>query len=484
VLALPDDDSLTPAERFSLDLLVDLSALVRCEGPGGGATIRLTVTDSGAAASLASLRSRDWTISVVDREVRVDRALLAFVAEVAGFGAEQRSTAADRYNRVPSAESPMVQASAEREPVVSVIAQKLAAAARSAAPRDALLILDPWPEGHRWAAALTHDLDVVQWWPAFTLLRLAELTRRLHIGLAARVLGSVIQSAARDVVWDGVRAVLEIEASHGVRSTWFVLCGDPTFASARAGDLTYSIDSPLARRILSAVTAAGHELGLHGSFATSDDHSQFTLQHERLEAVTGRPVRGVRQHYLRWRPDSTPQGMATAGFSYDSTFGFADRNGFRLGVADVVPVWSAATQSTLPLDEVPFTWMDRALSKYRGVEDPNAWVDDALELADVSRAVQGLWVGIWHPNLTSALGFPSALEAYTRLVGELRAREPYVATMGELVAWRRARRAVRAVARQPDGTVILSDALLDSRIVIRGGDGRPVGVRPSESGLP
>jgi peptidoglycan/xylan/chitin deacetylase (PgdA/CDA1 family) len=324
----------------------------------------------------------------------------------------------------------------------------------------------------------------VQWWPAFTLLRLAELTRRLHIGLAARVLGSVIQSAARDVVWDGVRAVLEIEASHGVRSTWFVLCGDPTFASARAGDLTYSIDSPLARRILSAVTAGGHELGLHGSFTTSDDHSQFTLQHERLEAVTGRLVRGVRQHYLRWRPDSTPPGMATAGFSYDSTFGFADRNGYRLGVADVVPVWSAAAQSTLPLDEVPFTWMDRALSKYRGVEDPNAWVDDALSLADASRAVEGLWVGIWHPNLTSALGFPSALEAYARLDGDLRAREPYDAPMGELVAWRRARRAVRAVARQPDGTVILSDALLDSRIVIRHGDGRPVAVRPSESGLP
>jgi hypothetical protein len=484
VLALPDDDSLTPAERFSLDLLVDLSALVRSEGPGGGATIRLAVTDGGVATSLASLRSRGWTISVVDREIRVDRALLAFVAEVAGFTAEQRSSAADRYNRVPSTESPMVQASAEREPVVSAIARALATAARTAAPRGALLTLDPWPEGHRWAAALTHDLDVVQWWPAFTLLRFAELARRGHIGLAARVLGAVLRSGARDVVWGGVRTVLEIEASQGVRSTWFVLCGDPTFASARAGDLTYSIDSPLARRILSAVTAGGHEVGLHGSFVTSDDHTQFMQQRERLEAATERQVRGVRQHYLRWRPDSTPPGMATAAFSYDSTFGFADRNGFRLGVADVVPVWSAATQSTLPLDEVPFTWMDRALSKYRGVEDPNAWVDDALALADASRAVEGLWVGIWHPNLTSALGFPSALEAYTRLVGELRAREPYVATMGELVAWRRARRAVRAVARQPDGTVVLSDALLDSRIVIRDGDGRPVGVRPSESGLP
>lgn len=482
MLALPDDDSLTPAERFSLDLLVDLSALVRCEGPG--ATTRLTLTDGGVSTTLASLRSRGWTLSIGDGELRIDRALLAFVAEVAGFAAEQRSTAADRFNRVPSSESPMVQASAEREPVVSMIAQALATAARTAAPRDAVLALDPWPDGHRWAAALTHDLDVVQWWPAFTLLRLAELTKRGRLGLAARVLGAVGRSAGRDVVWEGVRSVMEIEAAHGIRSTWFVLCGDPTFATARAGDLTYRIDSPLARRILSAVSAGGHELGVHGSFATSDDHSQFTTQRQRLESVAGGPVRGVRQHYLRWRPDSTPAGMSSGGFSYDSTFGFADRNGFRLGVADVVPVWSAAAQSTLPLDEVPFTWMDRALSKYRGVEDPDAWVDDALALADACRAVQGLWVGIWHPNLTSALGFPGALDAYARLTGELATRTPYVATMSELVEWRRARRAVRAVARQPDGTVVLSDALADSRVVIRDGDGRQVGVWASDSGLP
>src|SRR2546430_9989656 len=56
----------------------------------------------------------------------------------------------------------------------------------------------------------------------------------------------------------------------------------------------------------------------------------------------------------------------------------------------------------------PFTWMDRALSKYRGIEDPAAWSKDALELATTARAVGGLWVGLWHPNLTPALGFPDA----------------------------------------------------------------------------
>jgi hypothetical protein len=149
--------------------------------------------------------------------------------------------------------------------------------------------------------------------------------------------------------------------------------------------------------------------------------------------------------------------MRDAGFDYDSTAGFADRNGFRLGVADVVRTWIDPRASTLPMDEVPFTWMDRALSKYQGVEAPDAWIDDALALADECRAVQGLFVGIWHPNLTPALGFPGAPAAYARLVEALVQRDAYVAPLAELVTWRRARRRVRATAIGPDGRVSLND---------------------------
>ena len=56
-----------------------------------------------------------------------------------------------------------------------------------------------------------------------------------------------------------------------------------------------------------------------------------------------------------------------------------------------------------------------------------------LELAERSRAVNGLWVGIWHPNLTPALGFPGAPAAYARLVIGLRERGAWIAPLGELV---------------------------------------------------
>jgi hypothetical protein len=275
-------------------------------------------------------------------------------------------------------------------------------------------------------------------------------------------------------VWDGVEGILAAERAHAVRSTWFILCGTPTFRTMRAGDLTYVPEAVAARRIITAVASAGHGVELHGSFDTYVDEDCFREQRLRLGTISGRVPNGVRQHYLRMRPGLTHKAMTAAGFRHDSTFGFPDRNGFRLGVADVLPVWSDANQCQLDIDEVPFTWMDRALSKYRGIELPAAWIGDALELAATTRNVDGLWCGIWHPNLAPALGFPDAPEAYLHLVGELARADAHVAPLGELVSWRRARRSLRG-RLTADGThvaLVGAGSDLPSVFTIRDAEGR------------
>ena len=441
MLALTQDASLTPAERFALEVLLDLTTVLRCGTAGD--VVRVVVVGDAHDVTCASLRAREWGIATGDGMVTVERSLLRFVADVAGAESEQRSTVADRYGRVPATDTRPVREGFEREPVVSVIATALAARARAAAGRRAFRFVDPWPKGKRWAAALTHDLDVVEWWPAFTLLRVAELVRHGRLPRAARVVAAAARAGRDPVVWAALSEVLAIEARHAVRSSWFVLCGKPTIATARAGDLTYRPDAPATRRIFDAIHGAGHEIGLHGSFVTSDDHMQLAAQRATLRQLVKTEAAGVRQHYLRMRAATTPRGMAAAGFVYDSTYGFADRNGFRLGVADVVPLWDAERQARVGVEEAPFTWMDRALSKYQGIEEPTRWIDDALDVADRCRDVNGMWVGIWHPNLAPALGFPDAPAAYARLVAELAARDAYVAPLGELVAWRRTRRSLR-----------------------------------------
>lgn len=459
---------LSAAESYGLHVLLDLSRLVVYEPQGvedGADVVRLKIVGGSDGCDLAR---GEFGLDVQDGVVILRRGVLRAVADVAGAGVEQRATGHDRHGRVPSADNPLVASERSRDPVVSRAAVALRQTAVNAADRRLFRVVAPWPARARWAVALTHDLDVVRWWPVFTALRVAELTRKGEGRAAVRTLMAAAGSAlampvARSPVWRATREVLAIEHRRGVPSTWFVIAGTPTLATRRAGDVTYAPESRMAHRVLHALDAYACEIGVHGSFATgTGGTSAFVAERRRLtkavrESTDGRrpAIDGVRQHYLRMRPGATQRAMVEAGFTYDATYGFPDRNGFRLGVADVAPGWDHAAQRETPLSEVPLVWMDRAQSKYQGIEDPARWVDDALELARACQAVDGLWVGLWHPNLTPALGFPGAPAAYDRLVGALLAEAPFTAALSDIVAWRRLRGAVRARMIAPDGTVIL-----------------------------
>jgi hypothetical protein len=448
-------ERLRPAERYGLDVLVDLSRLLVAERAECD-IVRLAVVDRPYSESPAADLLPTSALERANGEVRVTTAALCAVAEVAGGATEQRSGAVDRHGRVPAEENPLVAASRCRQPLVSRLGVELRKAAVAVAERRPMRFLAPWPKGHRWAALITHDLDVVEWWGLLPLLRMAQLTRKGAWRLMLRVARAAWRSIGRDPVSRGVRTLIQLEAHHGISATWFVICSEPTLGSMIAGDATYHPESPATHRILSAVIQAGHEIGLHGSFATVDDAARMASQRSSLSRLTQRPISGVRQHFLRMRPGATQRAMVKAGFNYDATWGFADRNGFRLGVADVVPAWDAAREMVMPLDLVPLVWMDRALSKYAGVEDPQRWVADGLELAGESRAVEGVWAGLWHPNTTEALGFPGAEPAFVHLLQTLANDRPYFASARKIVEWRRFRRSVRAARISADGRVVLT----------------------------
>jgi hypothetical protein len=473
-------DPLGAREQYGLSVLLDASRLLPVDDATAD-VVRLALLDQTGDRhdSFDAFVRGTWTLERSDGAVAVSRALLRHVADLSGGGAELGAVSGNHTPRVPPDANPLVRADRFREPVVTQLGAALRSAALSVAGRRPIRLLAPWPQGRRWAAAFTHDLDIVAWWPLFTLLRLAELARHHVPGRAFQALVAAAGGLLGNPVWAGVRELLALEAGAGVRSTWFVLCGTPTFGTMRAGDLTYLPESRAARRILDAVGKGGHEIGLHGSFATLVDADAFAAQRHRLAALTGRIPAGVRQHFLRLRPGATQQAMATAGFSYDATLGFHDRNGFRLGAADVVPGWDPRAEAPLPVEEVPLIWMDRALSKYRRVEDPKVWVEDALELARVCRELEGLWVGLWHPNLTAALGYPGAPEAYAHLVQTIVAERPYVGSLSEIVEWRAARRSVRAAAVSPQGTLrLVATRSAGEPLTLEASDGKALETQP------
>jgi hypothetical protein len=285
---------------------------------------------------------------------------------------------------------------------------------------------------------------------------MAELSRKGAWRLSAQVARAAGRNIGRDPVSRGVYGLLQLEAHHAIAATWFIICSEPSIPSMQAGDSTYRPDSAATGRILDAIVHAGHEIGLHGSFSTGEDQGQMRAQRRSLDRLAGRPIVGVRQHFLRMHPGVTQRNMVAAGFEYDATWGFADRNGFRLGVADVVPAWDAEHKQPMPLELLPLIWMDRSLSKYAGIEEAERWIQDGVDLVNECRAVEGLWVGLWHPNTTEALGFPGAEPALVRMLQALAGDRPYFAAARKVVEWRRFRRSVRAARVSADGRVWLT----------------------------
>ena len=229
-------EALRASERYGLEVLIDLSRLLPVELAECD-LVRLTVAERPSAGSAAADLSSHAALERADGEVRVSRAALRAVTEVAGGAFEQRSTRSDRHGRVPSAENPLVAAGQSRRPVVSLLAQELRRAVLAVAGRRPVRLVAPWPEGHRWAALVTHDLDVVDWWALFPLLRMVELSRKGAWDLLGQVGRGLRRNAGRDPVSRGVHSILQLEAHHGIRGSWFVICAEPTLRSLSRGIL-------------------------------------------------------------------------------------------------------------------------------------------------------------------------------------------------------------------------------------------------------
>ena len=434
-------DGLSPLDCYAMDVLLDLSRLPRTDRMLDNTTV-VTAGPPGATG-----------IGLADGRVVIGGVVLSETASLLTLAAERTGSVRDARGRVPAAFNAMVTSGRSLEPVLQHHAAALrdaVAQARGGMPT----LLAPWPGGARWAVALTHDLDLVRWWGLGYAARSLELLRRGEWRRWRRATGAALGAIGGRPVFAAIERLLQVEADLGIASTWFVMAGSPTFRSVLAGDVTYPIGS--AQAILERIRDSGHEIGLHGSFATAGSVEVMRDERDRLSQAVEAPVQASRQHFLRMTPLATQRQAASLGFSVDSTIGYYDRPGLRLGVADLVPLADEAG-APLGIAEAPLVWMDRASSKYRGVESPAAWVDEALASARVVESVEGLWVGLWHPNLAAPLGFPDAEPAFADLVARLAARTPWFATVSQVAAWRDRRRRLRVHGFEPDGRPILAD---------------------------
>lgn len=315
--------------------------------------------------------------------------------------------------------------------------------------------IPPVPDGYRFIACLTHDVDHPsirkhQWdhttlgfWYRAVFGSLRNLIRgRLSVrGLvanwtAALKLPFVQLGLAKDFWRDFSDRYLDLEKD--IPSTFFVIPFKdhpgrsshglaPRFRAAR-------YDARDIGDTLQKVVTAGSEVGLHGIDAWTDS-IKGREELEEIRRLTGVSAVGVRMHWLYYDQQS-PVALEEAGAAYDSTIGYNETVGYRAGSTQVYKPFGASR-----LFELPLHVMDTALfySAYLGLS-PGEVRTLLGQLVDNAIQFGGCLTINWHDRSLSPERLWGA--CYRDLVQELRRQGAWFATAGQATSWFRKRRSV------------------------------------------
>jgi hypothetical protein len=274
----------------------------------------------------------------------------------------------------------------------------------------------------QFTVALTHDVDSPwRWYGRRAVLGAASRAKRAaqerRGGDLGRELAGLLEApvhAARrtDPNWSFDR-IAEIERAHGGHSTYFVMTGHTRPADGPA-------PGAYTRRraaIVTQVSAQGDEVGLHPSYATSDDLGLLTEEKARLESLTGTPTEGVRFHYLRHRAHRSLAQLDHLGFRYDSSQGFAETPGLRAGFSFPYQPYDLDRDRPLQLTELPLAVMDATLAERRYLDlDADAGLQRSVDVLERVAEVRGTVAILWHVDRYDRVYGNGWDRAYDRLL--------------------------------------------------------------------
>ena len=171
-----------------------------------------------------------------------------------------------------------------------------------------------WPENHKFAACLTHDVDQVYPTWKYTLFTTAKFAlKRKPKKSLKRLLGKVKKNKSTNPYWN-FKEILKLEEKYGAMSSFYFKA-----TSKDIVDWTYDIEN--LKDELKYITDMGWEVGLHGGYYSYNAPEELKNEKEMLEKALGKKVIGIRMHYLRFKVPDTWRLLADLGFKYDTTFG-------------------------------------------------------------------------------------------------------------------------------------------------------------------
>ena len=363
---------------------------------------------------------------------------------------ERHSPKRDELGRFRSKDSMLGKSGLLHRPVVDEIVGVLIRAVIECCRRTGTVVLRKalWPEGQRFAAFLSHDVDhPFKWTPKRILY---ETWRSARLLLSAKPVEGVRKLRRmfsslpknRDPYWT-FGELMAWEEQACVRSSFY-------FSAKRRikTDPSYNIYDREVRRIARTLAVCGWEIGLHGSYDSYNDPHMLEADKRALERAVSRTAGGIRQHFLRFDYEVTLGNQEIAGFEYDASLGYADHEGFRAGTSFPFHPYDFQQERGRHLVEIPLAMMDGTLAQHRGYDEEEA-TECVQRFLTVARKHRGVFSFLVHQSFLDEDECPYMRRLYRNLLAQIAEEDVYCVPGRELARWWRDRESLRIADYPP-----------------------------------
>ncbi|MDR9417013.1 MAG: polysaccharide deacetylase family protein [Gracilimonas sp.] len=198
--------------------------------------------------------------------------------------------------------------------------------------------------------------------------------------------------------YNNFEELISLLKKEGIKSTFFFVSGE----NKSKYDVHYEINHPALKKIIKALYETGHRIGLHPSYDTMNDEEKLKSELKALKEVCNSigvkaEIDQTRKHYLRWDWKKTPSILQKAGIKHDYTVGYADRTGFRTGVAFPYRAFNWQEMKSLDIKLHPLIVMEASLlsEKYMGLTLEQA-EEKIVHYHEQLQQIGGEFVLLWH----------------------------------------------------------------------------------------
>lgn len=279
-----------------------------------------------------------------------------------------------------------------------------------------------WPNDKKFAVFLSHDVDRIRKRLFHVIYYFYKEKRIYHL---------YSKFMKKEPYWN-FDIIMELENKYRVKSTFFFLNESMKFNLFKPKDWKlvfgrYKIDDPKVVSKIRELSDGGWEAGVHGSYNSYQNVELLKKEKSKLEAIVGKKVYGIRQHYLNLEIPETWKKQREAGFVYDASFGLKNEVGFKDNL--YYPFFPFEDSFSV----FPLVIMDTYLMK-NSLDVNDAW-EKCIQKIDLVEKKNGILSVSWHQRVFNEKEFPGYTHMYEKIIKECKKRNAWFGTGKEIYEW-------------------------------------------------